>query len=203
MSMEASCATPSRVCSRTRSRWRRRLSGWPHLAQCRAYCRGEQWRGRASRFGDVGHGGDCRRNGCDPLAAHPVPQYRGFAEQYDAVLGAGQTGRCRLGTRQDQPDFSCANRPGAVVDLIEPLEAPRRVDDASESRPSPDRLWSIFLPDIEGHVSDARVAAALAQSEGAVRATSRSSAVIRPLFSNAARAASWNASERWRSLGSA
>ncbi|MFO1342561.1 MAG: prephenate dehydratase [Burkholderiales bacterium] len=60
--------------------------------------------------------------------------------------------------------LSAPNRPGAVVDLIEPLKRHGVSMTHLESRPSPDRLWEyFFFLDIEGHVSDARVAAALAE----------------------------------------
>ena len=51
-----------------------------------------------------------------------------------------------------------------MVDLIEPLKRHGVSMTHLESRPSPDRLWEyFFFLDIEGHVSDARVAAALAE----------------------------------------
>lgn len=59
--------------------------------------------------------------------------------------------------------LSAPNRPGAVVDLIEPLKRHGVSMTHFESRPSPDRLWEYyFFLDIEGHTSDPRVAAALA-----------------------------------------
>ena len=59
--------------------------------------------------------------------------------------------------------LSAPNRPGAVVDLIEPLKRHGVSMTHFESRPSPDRLWEYyFFLDVEGHVSDAKVAAALA-----------------------------------------
>ena len=59
--------------------------------------------------------------------------------------------------------LSAPNKPGAVVDLIEPLKRHGVSMTHFESRPSPDRLWEYyFFLDIEGHLSDAKVAAALA-----------------------------------------
>jgi Prephenate dehydratase len=59
--------------------------------------------------------------------------------------------------------LSAPNRPGAVVDLLEPLKRHGVSMTHLESRPSPDRLWEYyFFVDIEGHASEPRVAAALA-----------------------------------------
>ncbi|MFN3630985.1 MAG: prephenate dehydratase [Casimicrobiaceae bacterium] len=58
--------------------------------------------------------------------------------------------------------LSAPNRPGAVVDLLEPLKRHGVSMTHLESRPSPDRLWEYyFFVDIEGHAADPRVAAAL------------------------------------------
>ncbi len=58
--------------------------------------------------------------------------------------------------------LAAANKPGALVDLIEPLKRHGVSMTHFESRPSPDRLWEYyFFVDIEGHASDAKVAAAL------------------------------------------
>jgi chorismate mutase / prephenate dehydratase len=59
--------------------------------------------------------------------------------------------------------LAAPNKPGAVVDLIEPLKRHGVSMTHFESRPSPDRLWEYyFFLDVEGHVSDAKVASALA-----------------------------------------
>ncbi len=59
--------------------------------------------------------------------------------------------------------LSAPNRPGAVVDLLEPLKRHGVSMTHLESRPSPDRLWEYyFFVDIEGHASEPRVATALA-----------------------------------------
>ena len=58
--------------------------------------------------------------------------------------------------------LAAPNRPGAVFDLIEPLKRHGVSMTHFESRPSPDRLWEYyFFLDVEGHVSDTKVAAAL------------------------------------------
>ena len=59
--------------------------------------------------------------------------------------------------------LAAPNRPGSVVDMIEPLKRHGVSMTHFESRPSPDRLWEYyFFLDIQGHTSDAKVAAALA-----------------------------------------
>jgi chorismate mutase / prephenate dehydratase len=58
--------------------------------------------------------------------------------------------------------LAAANKPGALVDLIEPLKRHGVSMTHFESRPSPDRLWEYyFFVDIEGHAKDTKVAAAL------------------------------------------
>jgi chorismate mutase / prephenate dehydratase len=58
--------------------------------------------------------------------------------------------------------LSAPNKPGAVVDIIEPLKRHGVSMTHFESRPSPDRLWEYyFFIDIEGHASDTHVASAL------------------------------------------
>ena len=60
--------------------------------------------------------------------------------------------------------MSAANRPGAVHDLLVPLAQNGVSMSKLESRPSRAGLWEyVFYVDIEGHQSDAKVAAALAQ----------------------------------------
>jgi len=60
--------------------------------------------------------------------------------------------------------MSAANRPGAVHDLLVPLARNAVSMTKLESRPSRTGLWEyVFYVDIEGHQSDAKVAAALAQ----------------------------------------
>ncbi len=59
--------------------------------------------------------------------------------------------------------LAAPNKPGALVDLIEPLKRHGVSMTHFESRPSPDRLWEyFFFVDIQGHVTDPKVAAALA-----------------------------------------
>jgi chorismate mutase/prephenate dehydratase len=58
--------------------------------------------------------------------------------------------------------LSAANRPGAVHDLLTPLAKHGVSMTKLESRPARSGLWEyIFFVDIEGHQSDAKVAAAL------------------------------------------
>lgn len=60
--------------------------------------------------------------------------------------------------------LSAANRPGAVHDLLTPLAQHGVSMTKLESRPARSGLWEyIFFVDIEGHQSDAKVAAALAE----------------------------------------
>ena len=60
--------------------------------------------------------------------------------------------------------MSAANRPGAVHDLLVPLAKHGVSMTKLESRPARSGLWEyIFFVDIEGHQSDAKVAAALAE----------------------------------------
>jgi chorismate mutase/prephenate dehydratase len=60
--------------------------------------------------------------------------------------------------------MSAANRPGAVHDLLVPLAQNGVSMTKLESRPSRAGLWEyVFYLDIEGHQSDAKVAAALLQ----------------------------------------
>jgi chorismate mutase / prephenate dehydratase len=64
--------------------------------------------------------------------------------------------------------LSAPNKPGAVVDIIEPLKRHGVSMTHFESRPSPDRLWEYyFFIDIEGHASDVPVAKALADVKAA------------------------------------
>jgi chorismate mutase/prephenate dehydratase len=60
--------------------------------------------------------------------------------------------------------LSAANRPGAVHDLLVPLAKHSVSMTKLESRPARSGLWEyVFYMDIEGHQSDAKVAAALAE----------------------------------------
>jgi len=60
--------------------------------------------------------------------------------------------------------MAAENRPGAVHDLLTPLAQNGVSMTKLESRPSRTGLWEyVFYVDIEGHQSDAKVAAALAQ----------------------------------------
>lgn len=59
--------------------------------------------------------------------------------------------------------LSAPNKPGAVVDILEPLKRHSVSMTHLESRPSPDRLWEYyFFVDIQGHVTEPHVAEALA-----------------------------------------
>jgi len=59
--------------------------------------------------------------------------------------------------------LSAPNKPGAVVDLIEPLKRHGVSMTHFESRPSPDRLWEYyFFLDVQGHITDPKVEVALA-----------------------------------------
>jgi chorismate mutase / prephenate dehydratase len=58
--------------------------------------------------------------------------------------------------------MSAQNKPGAVVQLLEPLARHGVSMTKFESRPSKQNLWDyIFFVDIEGHQEDASVKAAL------------------------------------------
>ncbi len=60
--------------------------------------------------------------------------------------------------------MSAANRPGAVHDLLAPLARHGVSMTKLESRPARSGLWEyVFFLDIEGHQSDAKVAAALGE----------------------------------------
>lgn len=60
--------------------------------------------------------------------------------------------------------MSAANRPGAVHDLLVPLAQNGVSMSKLESRPSRAGLWEyVFYLDVEGHQTDAKVAAALAE----------------------------------------
>ena len=60
--------------------------------------------------------------------------------------------------------LSAANRPGAVHDLLVPLQKHGVSMTKFESRPSRSGLWEyVFYVDIEGHQDDVKVAAALAE----------------------------------------
>ncbi|TAN79908.1 MAG: prephenate dehydratase [Gallionella sp.] len=60
--------------------------------------------------------------------------------------------------------LSAANRPGAVHDLLAPLARHGVSMTRFESRPARAELWEyVFYMDIEGHLADAKVAAALAE----------------------------------------
>lgn len=60
--------------------------------------------------------------------------------------------------------MSAANRPGAMHDLLTPFASNGVSMTKMESRPSRTGLWEyVFYVDIEGHQSDAKVAASLAQ----------------------------------------
>jgi chorismate mutase / prephenate dehydratase len=60
--------------------------------------------------------------------------------------------------------MSAVNRPGAMHDLLTPLASNGVSMTKMESRPSRTGLWEyVFYVDIEGHQSDPKVAAALAQ----------------------------------------
>ena len=60
--------------------------------------------------------------------------------------------------------MSAANRPGAVHDLLVPLAKHGVSMTKLESRPARSGLWEyVFFVDIEGHQSDTKVAAALAE----------------------------------------
>lgn len=56
------------------------------------------------------------------------------------------------------------NKPGAMIDLLEPLSRHGVSMTKLESRPSKQSLWDyVFFVDIEGHQTDANVSAALAE----------------------------------------
>ena len=58
------------------------------------------------------------------------------------------------------------NKPGAMVELLEPLSRHGVSMTKLESRPSKQNLWDyIFFVDVEGHSSDTNVASALKECE--------------------------------------
>jgi len=60
--------------------------------------------------------------------------------------------------------MSAANRPGAVHDLLVPFANHGVSMSKLESRPAKSGLWEyVFFVDIEGHLTDKKVAAALAE----------------------------------------
>jgi chorismate mutase/prephenate dehydratase len=59
--------------------------------------------------------------------------------------------------------MSCPNRPGAIVELLEPIAGAGVSMSRLESRPARTGLWEyFFFVDLEGHATDVRVAQALA-----------------------------------------
>jgi chorismate mutase/prephenate dehydratase len=59
--------------------------------------------------------------------------------------------------------MSCPNRPGAIVELLEPIARAGVSMSRLESRPARTGLWEyFFFVDLEGHATDAKVAEALA-----------------------------------------
>lgn len=68
------------------------------------------------------------------------------------------------GTDKTSLVMSATNRPGAVHDLLVPLAKQGVSMTKLESRPARSGLWEyVFFVDIEGHQSDSKVAAALAE----------------------------------------
>jgi chorismate mutase/prephenate dehydratase len=58
--------------------------------------------------------------------------------------------------------MSARNRPGAIHELLSPLASNQVSMTRLESRPSRTGLWEyVFFVDLEGHVTDAKVARAL------------------------------------------
>ena len=78
------------------------------------------------------------------------------------VLGRQRIGRS--GNDATSLVMSCPNRPGAVVELLEPLARHGVSMSRFESRPARTGLWEyLFFVDVVGHREDAPVAAALAE----------------------------------------
>ena len=78
------------------------------------------------------------------------------------VIGNQQVAPC--GNDKTSLAMSSPNRPGAVHDLLVPLAKNGVSMTKLESRPARSGLWEyVFFVDIEGHQSDTRVAAALAE----------------------------------------
>lgn len=78
------------------------------------------------------------------------------------VLGRQKIGRS--GTDATSLVMSCPNRPGAVVELLEPLARHGVSMSRFESRPARTGLWEyLFFVDVVGHRDDPPVAAALAE----------------------------------------
>ncbi len=66
------------------------------------------------------------------------------------------------GTDKTSLVMTTKNKPGAMIDLLEPLSRHGVSMTKLESRPSKQSLWDyVFFVDIEGHQSDAKVQAAL------------------------------------------
>jgi len=81
------------------------------------------------------------------------------------VVGAHDAGP----SGRDKTSLACStqNKPGAVVELLEPLARHGVSMSKFESRPSRTGLWEyVFYIDLEGHRSEPRVAAALDELRG-------------------------------------
>lgn len=79
-------------------------------------------------------------------------------------LVVGDQAVAASGTDKTSLVMSAPNRPGAVHDLLTPFAQNSVSMTKLESRPSRAGLWEyVFYVDVEGHQSDAKVAAALAQ----------------------------------------
>jgi chorismate mutase/prephenate dehydratase len=81
-------------------------------------------------------------------------------------LVLGHTAVAISGRDKTSLALSTKNKPGAMVDLLEPLARHDVSMTKLESRPSKQGLWDyVFFVDIEGHQSDAKVQAALKDLE--------------------------------------
>ncbi|OIQ95485.1 P-protein [mine drainage metagenome] len=93
-----------------------------------------------------------------------VPNIEDDARNTTRFLVIGKQEVAPSGKDKTSLAMSAANRPGAMHDLLTPFASNGVSMTKMESRPSRTGLWEyVFYVDIEGHQSDAKVAASLTQ----------------------------------------
>ncbi len=93
-----------------------------------------------------------------------VPNIEDDARNTTRFLVIGKQDVAPSGKDKTSLAMSAANRPGAMHDLLTPFASNGVSMTKMESRPSRTGLWEyVFYVDIEGHQSDTKVAASLAQ----------------------------------------
>jgi chorismate mutase / prephenate dehydratase len=93
-----------------------------------------------------------------------VPNIEDDARNTTRFLVIGKQEVAPSGRDKTSLAMSAANRPGAMHDLLTPFASNGVSMTKMESRPSRTGLWEyVFYVDIEGHQSDAKVAASLTQ----------------------------------------